>query len=197
MRLVIRVSALLLLCFTVLGGVIRLLAYDTAYFDDLREFVLPPNCPEVCFMGLIVGVTEFESAPVILRDHGWVRQVNPVDIQFEPYSVEWSWNGNQPAYASRLNVAYFDNRRLQSIQVPLDVSLAEMLAALGEPATGTASRFTVRLFYPDAGIVLTANGTCSTLLRQPVTVHYVTEDSPASAFNPARRIYRQVCGVAQ
>jgi hypothetical protein len=72
----------------------------TRPYDDsaLRAFLMLPNCPLPCFMGIRPGVTTVDEAITILQNHDWVKNVLLEEGSFDPVYVTWEWSGVQPAF---------------------------------------------------------------------------------------------------
>ncbi len=75
---------------TVAVLLIRFQSYDDS---TLRTFLIPPNCPLPCFLGIRPGVTTTEEAIAILNAHPWVKAVHR-----PRQTITWEWNGAQPAW---------------------------------------------------------------------------------------------------
>src|SRR5262245_3746891 len=74
---------------------ILILIHAQPYDDhELRELLLPEDCPAPCFMGIRPDVTTTDEALKTLENSGWATQIT------HEYSdtISWSWNGNQTKF---------------------------------------------------------------------------------------------------
>jgi hypothetical protein len=104
---------------------------------DLRDFLAPPGCRTVCFLGLRPGVTTGIEARMLLLEHPWVADAYV--IQVEPYLIRWRWNGQQPALfdPNAAGEVYINNYNLvTTVRVPTTIPYAAVWFELGAAETG-------------------------------------------------------------
>ncbi|MBI1258684.1 MAG: hypothetical protein GC204_14545 [Chloroflexi bacterium] len=93
-------------------------------------FAVSSTCAAPCFMGIRPGVTTRDEALAILRQHRWVRFVNP-----SATSISWTWNGSQPALIDGYAALQLDvQQTVTQIKLVLDYPLGNFLSVFGSPA---------------------------------------------------------------
>ncbi len=84
----LRLVLLPIVMLTVVLLVIRSQPYDD---HELRELLLPSNCPAPCFMGIRPGVTTVEEAVKLLEASDLVK-----DVKNETVGIYWRWDKLNP-----------------------------------------------------------------------------------------------------
>ena len=90
LRFYLRLALLPIILLTAVLLVIRSQPYDDY---ELRQLLLPTNCPAPCFMGIQPGVTTIDEAVKILEASGWVKRIERItNSSGEMDSINWEWN---------------------------------------------------------------------------------------------------------
>jgi hypothetical protein len=175
-RLALLTFGKLVLLFALMVGAIRSQPPDDA---GLRAVLYAPDCAPPCFMGIYPGETAWDDAVERLRSNSWVATVN---AQPGAPSLEWTWNGSQPAFLSEIeggNHLFFDSGIVTRIGITTDVDAATAALTFGAPLawyyyTGTTADpyhlgvpiyFEQRAVYDDLEIGASSNA-CPLTVRQ-------------------------------
>lgn len=133
-RFYLRLILLALLIFIAALLFIRAQPYDD---HELRDLLLPANCPAPCFMGIRPGVTTMDDAIKILESSGWVE---PHKNDFDNW-ISFKWNGHQPDLMMdndgiSLSFSLHPATVTQiSFQLQENVSVGDLYLALGMPSS--------------------------------------------------------------
>lgn len=130
MRLALMLFGKLALLFTLALGVIRAMPYGDG---GLHDGLYTPDCAPPCFMDIRPGVTTWEDAVAHLRASAWVANVQ---ASLGAPSLEWTWNGSQPAFLSAVeggNHLFFDGGIVTRIGISTEVDAATAAYTLGVP----------------------------------------------------------------
>jgi hypothetical protein len=146
-RFSISLALLLTALFSLAVVAVRVQPYDDR---ELRALLLPEDCPLPCFMGIRPGRTRVETALDILRRHQWVAVES---IDYHPgISVEWLWNGQQPALidpglSARL-VFNANATLIEQVWVGMRLQAGQIHLLLGKPPFFTVGISQLKRFQP-------------------------------------------------
>ena len=109
------------------------------YHDSgLRQFLTTGECAAPCFLDIHPGSTDMSAADTLMREQGWVGQVEPsMDVlNGLPGAIYWTWNGQQPTFfagSGRGSIRSFSGERVSEVQVELGLTLGDIWLSLGPP----------------------------------------------------------------
>ena len=113
-----------------------LLIHAQSYDDrELRQALLPEDCPAPCFMGIRPGVTNGEDAVKLLQANDWVGEIdNGVSDNQEGF-IRWDWSDQKPSWISENTKGkiWITGQRVDTITIYSDFLLGETQLGLGIP----------------------------------------------------------------
>ncbi len=176
-RFYLRLALIPLALITAVLLVIRSQPYDD---HELREILLPTDCPAPCFMGIRPGVTTVDEAVKLLEASGWVEGI---DYQFSEFGlIIWDWNNQSPYQWTKEQSAGIGitDDYVDSVVLNTAFYLGEIRLILGTPDTEFVNADvsqTQQLAnywggYNQYGIVILGTQSCSAMqpFRQKVTI---------------------------
>jgi hypothetical protein len=103
----------------------------TQPYDDqqIRNLLLPDECPSSCFMGIRPSVTRLDEATRLLNQSPWVEKIN----YNSPTYISWQWSGQQPRWintAMEGSLGAYDDR-VTNINVFTLLPLGDALLDIG------------------------------------------------------------------
>ncbi len=157
----LRLALIPLLLLTAVLLVIRSQPYDDR---ELREILLPTDCPAPCFMGIRPGVTTMEEAVKLLEASGWVEAI---DKQNFPYEVKWKSNlpDQNRINSERQNRVSFSNGIVSRIDLVINFKVGDIRLGFGRPDIEDVAHISMGAFYYrgvyiDKGIFVEAINFC-------------------------------------
>lgn len=132
-RLLIMIAlALIALCAAAIS-VIFVLPYPPTDLDPL--LAAPPDCAMPCWQGIQPGKTSLDEAIALLERSPWVSEIYPA-----LNSVDWEWNGAQPALYDDTSGWQFQGRMqfdqddtIMNVVMRTRLSFGALWMALGTP----------------------------------------------------------------
>lgn len=100
-------------------------------YDDqqIRNLLLPDDCPSSCFMGIRPSITSQAEATRLLNASPWVKKIN---YNSDTY-ISWQWSGHQPRWINTEmegSLGIF-NDRVTNINVYTLLPLGDALLDIG------------------------------------------------------------------
>lgn len=191
-RLIILAAAVLGLLLITAVGAVATIAYSPAYFAEIRALLSGAPCPAPCFMGIRPAHTGVNQAYEQLQAHPWVEEAIFWDIRLQ-FSIEWRWNGRQPAYLrDRPEVEIRDRVEIEYIAVPTTLTIGELWLAMGRPDSTTVGLLSGLVYYPQYGFFARVGTTCRRFWQEPLTLYYVPRQ-PTGELNTLQQMRAQAC----
>jgi hypothetical protein len=127
-RFQMRVTLSLLVIFIATLLVFHVQPYDR----DIKDILLPDDCPLPCFMGIRPGITRQTQAIDILKASLWVSEIN---LQKLPYIVEWKAAPAAERWPNldTLNVVSFSGDLVENVDLNMNLNVSDVLMVLGRP----------------------------------------------------------------
>lgn len=105
-------------------------------YDELHDFLVPPDCVLPCWQGIRPGVTTGDEAMTILQHHPWIsRATQHAEFVFANVDnrIDLTWSGQQPGWINGAfdgAVGIRDNI-VRWIAFETNIPLGEIVLALG------------------------------------------------------------------
>jgi hypothetical protein len=168
-----RLFAPLTLIFSVVLTVALLLIHAQTNDDrNLRQVLLPEDCPAPCFMGIRPGVTTLDEALAILTATGWVDHF---EYETDETSIDIKWNDSSPTWlprnGARGDTSLWINKGLISqLNFETNLTLGTIQLSIGQIPMQRISLhyFAGRYFllysavYPSKGLNISVSKNCDT-----------------------------------
>ncbi len=201
-RLYLQLIALPLVLFATVMLLIRVQPYDSA---DLHAVLIPADCQMPCFMGIRPGVTTDAEAVKRLQASGWAQSITRL-TNSDYDLIQWGWNGKQPAWIDpQISPSLKTEKRVvMSISVNTRAALGDLELSFGRASqnialltdTGSGAWLQYVAYYPQVGVVLSANTLCQlhkTLNADTLIVYYDTASFPTDTDNPSPKSIYSLC----
>lgn len=141
LRLGLRLSIVLACLWLLPILLIRAQPYEDG---GLRAFFATGKCAAPCFLNIYPGVTTMSEANTLIREQGWVGQVEQSEDAMNglPGAIYWMWNGQQPsifADGGRGSIRSFNGERVSEVQVELGLTIGDIWLSLGPPQSSATT----------------------------------------------------------
>jgi hypothetical protein len=158
-----------LVLFTLVIFATALLLIHAQPYDDheLRDLLLPEDCPAPCFMGIRPGVTTEDEAIAIIRASEWIDHDSINILETKAYSnstlgepstlIEWRWTHSaNPHLITHENTVdgsvFVRSHFVEKVAIYIHFRLGEIYTSLGSPSkVGFAS---IRNVTPPWGVAV-------------------------------------------
>ena len=171
-----------------------LLVIHAQPFDDheVRQALLPDDCPAPCFLGIRPGMTNGEDAVTLLQASRWVGEIDDGVSGNQQGFIRWDWSDQKPAWinGSTQGKIWATQKRVVTIIVYGAFQLGNTRLSLGSPDQEVIDRSADRrgqfslysASYGQAGLIIQSWQPCNVLepLRRPVILTYTLPADPKS-----------------
>ena len=174
----------------ILTGMMRVVSFNTAYYESVRHTLLPDEtCPAPCIMGIRAGETTPLNALRKLQSNIWVA-----DAYFEnqqtanEYNDEsrlnWDWNFSQPPFLPWQGYARFNSQdSVDFVELPTAVTFGEIIVAFGYPDRAQVGNVFHYAWYPEYGLYVRTIKSCDNIAAEYVTVFYMNWSPPTDDYS--------------
>lgn len=165
-RFYLRITLLPILLLTAVLLVIRSQPYDDS---ELRELLLPTNCPAPCFMGIQPGVTTVDEAVAILEASGWVEEFADKET-----IIRLKWNAYSPLWLKKDDATigtslWVAEGIVTDFRLDTSLTLADIILTLNHPPFQGVGRGHIEginflnywAIYSNFGILINVSNICN------------------------------------
>ncbi len=163
----LRLALLPIILLTAVLLLIRSQPYDD---HELRELLLPADCPAPCFMGIQPGVTTVDEAVKLLEASEWVKRYVLEPFEYRPSSggIRVEWNDKSPIWLEkdifgRSIVSIIDNL-VSSFQLDTKLPIGTIQLILGQSTYNSinynSGYLVFSAMYPDQGLGINTYQNC-------------------------------------
>ena len=185
--LLFRVALVLVVSCAALVLAVRGLAYDAAYFADVRAALTPPaDCPAPCFLGVRPGETSFGDAVALLEAHPWVDEIYMRVPRVRRTWIDVNWSGQQPDFIAGTGRLAVQDGVVVRFLVETKISFGIIWLAFGAPPRGEL----VRPYHTAAFDVRTMQR-CADFWRAQTAILVTSASEAGEPYTPALR--RAIC----
>jgi hypothetical protein len=189
MRYWLKLAFVMTTIFALFIVVIRVLPDD----DRATSLLTHENCPSSCFLGIHPGETTMREAVYYLDGHPWVatraeslpslvQQAVFYDAAIPRISIQWQWSVAIPEWvnATQPGRLTLENREVREMAIDTNLSLGEIMLALGEPddarfsaSTTQIGHFEYSAWYAAEEMLVRGEGVCPIwhYYKLPVQIH--------------------------
>lgn len=156
-RFYLRVILIPIVLFTVVMMVVRAQPYDD---HELRQLLLPDDCPAPCFMGIRPGITTKDEAMKLLAASGWVEMSDSTSlIENDNFPLTLKWNGKQARFLNAeegfgLGIIFQRVSPKTVVQISFNlnnnVTIGDIYLLLGKPSMYAQTS----MFLPQQGYIM-------------------------------------------
>ncbi len=192
-RLLIQISSIIVIVLAGLILIIRLFAYDTAYYNALHEALTASmNCEQPCFLGVVPHITTVDEATHILQAHSWIAGIDVLDQQMRRVAMNWTWTGAQPTLLNWYGGMTIRDDVVISVTLQTDISWGEFWLAFGRPQLGKLDFGQHIGVYTEYGFLIRTQPSCLDFWQQPVTIVIANTNLP---YPPYEAMQRATCDL--
>lgn len=161
--------------------------------SDLRPLLTA--CETACFLGIIPGSTDSQTAHEQLSAHPWVAAAQLYrDTGGQPRNLVWDWNGQQPGWLYESAVMGFRDEVVSEIGLRTTLTYADIWFAFGRPVAGNTYRDAHQADYPTFRVMFV--GDCQRFWQAQVIVYLLAEQgAPQESPYDLAAARRQVCAA--
>ncbi len=163
---------------------------------DLRQLLLPDNCPVPCSMGIRPGVTTMEEALAILKSNPWVS-----DLRQDAGTIRWTWSDRSPSIVDRNYPGYAQHSNVPdelccvgSVKFNSHFTLGALYLLLGDPPrtnrirSPSSNSVLVSISYIDQSIRLFTSIGC------PINKPFYWQTSQLETYIESKALYNREGG---